>query len=161
MKQKVFKIVVCMIMVLTCALAPVAASASNAAYILRVNADLTRMRQTAGNSAVVRKLPAGTCVLYGGENAGAYCKVYLTNGVSGYVYKEHLSGYGAVSKNKVYRTYTPADIYTRSGNSLKRRGTVPAGQFVLVYKTNGNWAFVKSVNGTSGYMKLNTMYKVF
>ena len=32
---------------------------------------------------------------------------------------------------------------------------------MLVYKTNGSWAQVKSMTGKSGYMKLSSLKEVF
>ena len=166
MKRKILKAMVCFMMILSCMMAPVsattAAAASKAAYILRVNADYARMRTGPyGNYDIVTTLRKGTKVLYGGQYSGEFCKVYTTGGQSGYVYRKYLSSYGAVKKSNIYRTKSAAAFYTRSGSSLKKVGTVPKNQFVLIYKKNGNWAYVKSLTGKSGYMKLSTLKKVF
>lgn len=161
--RRFLRVFVCVVMILTCTMTPFAANAaSKSAYILKVNTDYARMRRGPyGNYGIITTLRRGTKVLYGGENAGSYCKVYLTNGTSGYVYRSYLSNYGAVSKNNIYMTTASTDFYIRSGNSPKWVGTVPRSQFVLVYKTNGSWAFVKSLTGATGYMKLGTLKKVF
>jgi len=163
MMRKFLKVLVCMLLMLSCVMTPIAATAaSRTAYILKVSADYARMRKGPyGNYGIITTLRKGTKVFYGGENAGAYCKVYLDNGVAGYVYRSYLSGYGAVNKNNVYMTTAPTTYYTRSGSSLKKAGTVGKGQFVLVYKRNGNWVFAKNLNGANGYMKLGTLRKVF
>ena len=163
MKRRILKVLVCLIMILSCMTAPIAATAaSKTAYILKVSADYARMREGPyGDYGVVATLRKGTKVLYGGQNAGQFCKVYTTNGTSGYVYRKYLSSYGAVKKNNIYMTKSAAPFYKRSGNSLKRNGTVSKNQFVLVYKKNGDWAFVKSITGKSGYMKLSSLKKVF
>lgn len=162
MKRKILKALVCLVMIISCTMAPIAATAAKPAYILKVSADYARMRKGPyGTYDIITTLRKGTKVLYGGENSGAFCKVYTTNGKSGYVYKSYLSTYGAVKKSNIYRTKSSAGFYKRSGNSLKKSGTVSKNQFVLVYKKNGDWAFVKSLTGKSGYMKLSSLKKVF
>lgn len=163
MKRKFLKVLVCLMLILSCTAAPVAASAaSKPAYILKVSADYARLRQGPyGSYGIIQTLRKGTKVLYGGQHSGAYCKVYLTNGQSGYIYRDYLTTYGAVSKNKIYMTSTPVAFYKRSGSSLKKVGTVPKNQFVLVYKRNGDWVYVKSMSGASGYMKTTGLKKVF
>ena len=162
MKRRILKVLVCLVMIVTC-MAPVAATAaSKPAYILKVSADYARMRKGPyGSYDIITTLRRGTKVLYGGQNAGEYCKVYTTNGTSGYVYKKYLSTYGAVKKSNIYRTKSSAPFYKRSGSSLKRSGSVAKNQFVLVYKKNGDWAYVKSLTGRSGYMKLSYLKKAF
>lgn len=163
MKRKILRALVCLMMILSCMTAPIAATAaSKPAYILKVSGDYARMREGPyGSYDIITTLRKGTKVLYGGQDSGAYCKVYTTNGKSGYVYRKYLSGYGAVKKSSVYRTKKSAAIYRKSGNSLKKSGTIGKNQFILVYKKNGNWAFVKNLSGKSGYMKLSSLKKVF
>ena len=162
MKRRILKVLICLVMIISC-MAPIAATAaSKPAYILKVSADYARMRKGPyGSYGIITTLRRGAKVLYGGQNAGEYCKVYTTNGTSGYVYKKYLSTYGAVKRNNVYMTKAAAPFYKRSGSSLKRSGSVAKNQFVLVYKRNGDWVFVKSLSGRSGYMKAAYLKRAF
>jgi len=162
MKRRILKVLICLVMIVTC-MAPVAATAaSKPAYILKVSADYARMRKGPyGSYDIIGTLRKGTKVLYGGQNAGEFCKVYTTNGRSGYVYRKYLTTYGAVKKNNIFMTKVKAPFYKRSGSSLKRSGSVAKNQFVLVYKRNGDWVYVKSLSGRGGYMKLSHLKRVF
>lgn len=162
MKRRILKVLVCLVMIVSCMMPVAATAASKPAYILKVSNDYARMRKGPyGSYDIITTLRRGTKVLYGGQNAGEYCKVYTTNGTSGYVYRKYLSTYGAVKKSNIYRTKSSAPFYKRSGSSLKRSGSVAKNQFVLVYKKNGDWAFVKSLSGRSGYMKLSYLKRAF
>ena len=48
-----------------------------------------------------------------------------------------------------------------SKSASAARSTLKSGTYMLVYKTNGNWAYVKSMSGKSGYVKLSSIRKVF
>ena len=72
-----------------------------------------------------------------------------------------MSNYGAVRANQVYVTKSSTTLYRKSGSSLRKSSTLNTGVYLLVYKTNGNWAYVKSMTGRSGYVKLSSIKKVF
>lgn len=164
MRHGILKRVLCMVVIVVCVLLPVYASAasSKVVYILKVNSDYPRMREgVSGSSEIVRTLRKGEKVFYTGVTKNQKCKVIACDGKTGYVYKNYLSLYGAVKKSSVYQTKSAATVYRRSGNSLKKMTTVSKNQYVLVYKTNGTWAYVKSMTGRSGYIKLSSLKKVF
>ena len=161
MKRNWMRSVLCLLLVLTLAIAPMCAFASTkTAKILKINVDQARMR-TGASGEIITTLAQGTKVLYLNRTDGAYCKVCTTDGETGYVYKGFLSSYGAVRSNQVYVTKGSTTLYKRSGNSLRKSSTIKEGVYVLVYKTNGSWAQVKSMTGKSGYMKLSSIKKVF
>lgn len=163
MKRNWMRSVLCLLLVLTLAIAPMCAFASTkTAKILRVNADQARLRSgPSGAYGVITKLNAGTKVLYMNKKSGAYCKVCTTDGTVGYMYHGLLSSYGTVRQDQVYVTTGSTTLYRLSGNSLRKSSTLKSGTYMLVYKTNGNWAYVKSMSGKSGYVKLSSIRKVF
>ena len=161
MKRNLWRSILCLALVLVLTLAPLSAlAATKTAKILKVNVDKARMRESSSGE-IITTLNKGTKVLYLNKNDGAYCKVCTTDGETGYVYKGFLSSYGAVRANQVYVTKGSTTLYKRSGNSLRKSSTIKEGVYVLVYKTNGSWAQVKSMTGKSGYMKLSSLKKVF
>ncbi|MDY5221595.1 MAG: SH3 domain-containing protein [Aristaeellaceae bacterium] len=161
MKRNWMRSVLCLLLVLTLAIAPMCAFASTkTAKILKINVDQARMR-TGASGEIITTLAQGTKVLYLNRTDGAYCKVCTTNGTTGYVYKGFLSSYGSVRADQVYVTTGSTTLYKLSGNSLRKSSTLKSGTYMLVYKTNGNWAYVKSMSGKSGYVKLSSIRKVF
>ena len=161
MKRNLLKSILCLALILVLTLAPLSAfAATKTAKILKVNVDKARMRESS-SGAIITTLDKGTKVLYLNRNDGAYCKVCTTNGETGYVYKGFLSNYGAVRANQVYVTKSSTTLYRKSGSSLRKSSTLNTGVYLLVYKTNGNWAYVKSMTGRSGYVKLSAIKKVF
>ena len=162
MKRNIWKAIVCMVLVVLLGAAPLAsASASSLAYIMKVNVSDARLREKPGNSDVVVKLKKGTKVLYWGVRSGSFYKVSTTSGDTGYIYADFLSNYGTVKKSMVGFTESDAPVYRRSGSSMRRCGTLAEDSLVLVYKTNNGWAYIKTVSGKSGYMKLSDLQKAF
>lgn len=161
MKRNVFKSALCLILILVMATAPMCALASTkTAKILKVNVEKARLRD-GPSGEILAKLEKGTKVLYLNSRQGAYCKVCTSSGQVGYIYKDYLSSYGVVRQNQVYKTKGSTTFYKRKGNSLRKSSTIKAGQYLLVYKTNKNWAYVKSMSGKSGYVKLSSIKKAF
>ena len=74
---------------------------------------------------------------------------------------QNLSVYGAVKKSSVYVTRAKTKLYKRSGSSLKGNGTLSAGKYVVVYRTYGNWAYVKTMSGKGAYVNKNYLKKAF
>ena len=161
MKRNLWKSILCIALILVLTLAPLSAlAASRTAKILKVNVDKARMRESA-TGEIITTLNKGTKVLYLNRTDGAYCKVCTTDGTTGYVYKSFLSNYGAVRADQVYVTKATTTLYRKSGSSLRKSSTVKEGVYMLVYKTNGSWAQVKSMTGKSGYVRLSALSKVF
>ena len=161
MKRNLWKSILCIALILVLTLAPLSAlAASRTAKILKVNVDKARMRESA-TGEIITTLNKGTKVLYLNRTDGAYCKVCTTDGTTGYVYKGFLSSYGSVRADQVYVTTGSTTLYKLSGNSLRKSSTLKGGVYVLVYKSNGNWAYVKSMTGRSGYVRLSALSRVF
>lgn len=163
MKRKFLKPLVCILLAVSMLLAPLSAmAASSKAYIMRVNVSGARLHSsTDADHTIVAKLSKGSKVLYWGSKNGAMYKVVTLSGKTGYVYKNYLSVYGAVKKSSVYVTRAKTKLYKRSGSSLKGNGTLSAGKYVVVYRTYGNWAYVKTMSGKGAYVNKNYLKKAF
>ena len=162
MKRNVWKSVVCVLMMVALLATAVPASAASVARILKVNGDYVRMRTSANEgSATICRLRKGTKVLYWGVKNDSMCKVLTSDGKTGYVYSEYLTTYGAMPLNKVYVTTETAKTYKRSGNSLKKSGTLSKGKYVMVVKASGNWVYAKTMSGKNVYMQKSSLKKAF
>lgn len=163
MKRKVLKSVLCSLLILAMMMAPMSALASSSlALILKVNGDWVRMRDGAEEGdEVIARLRKGTKVLYWGEREDEMYKVLTSTGKRGYIYKGYLSTYGAMKKSQVYITTGTTKLYKRSGSSLKGNGTLAKGKYVVVYKTSGNWAYIKTMTGKSAYCQKSSLKKAF
>ena len=126
---------------------------------MKTNTDWVRMRDSSG--AQVARLRKGTKVLYWGEEDDSYCKIATLDGEVGYVFEDYLSHYGTVKQSMVYTNDSKISLYKKSGDSLKKSGSISADQLILVYKTSGDWAQIKTITGKSGYCKLSSLNKVF
>ena len=163
MKRNLLKSVLCSLLVVVLLAAPVSGLASSSlALIMKVNGDWVRMRESADEgSEVLARLRKGTKVLYWGEREDEMYKVRTSGGSVGYIYKGYLSTYGAMKKSQVYVTTGTTKLYKRSGSSLKGNGTLAKGKYVVVYKTSGDWAFIKTMTGKSAYCLKSTLKKAF
>ena len=161
MKRNLWRSILCLLLILVLVLAPMSGvAATKTAKILKINVDQARMR-TGASGEIITTLARGTKVLYLNRTDGAFCKVCTTDGTTGYVYKGFLSSYGSVRADQVYVTKGSTTLYKLSGNSLRKSSTLKGGVYVLVYKSNGNWAYVKSMTGRSGYVRLSALSRVF
>jgi len=161
MKRNIFKAIVCMFLILATVATPISASASSMAYIMKVNAYDVRMREEAGDSEVIEKFDKGDKVIYWGEREGSYYKVGTSSGETGYIYKDYLATYGAMKLSSVYVTTASTQMYNRSGSSLKKDGRLASGKYVMVYKTSGNWAYIKTMSGKGAFIQKGTVKKAF
>ena len=163
MKRRVLQSVLCSLLIVAMFMMPMSALASSkVALIMRVKGDWVRMRDGADeDDEVIARLRKGTKVLYWGDREDEMCKVLTSNGKQGYVYKDYLSVYGAMKKSQVYITNATTRLYKRSGSSLKRNGSLAKGKYVVVYKTSGNWAYIKTMSGKSAYCQKSTLERAF
>lgn len=159
MKRSVIKSFICILMILAMLLAPMTALAAPVARIMKTNTDWVRMRDASG--AQIARLRKGTKVLYWGSANDEMCKVMLSNGKTGYVYKNYLSTYGAMRLDSLFITTEATPLYNRSGSGLKRSGTLAAGKYVMIYKTSGNWAYIKTMSGKGAFIQKGTVKKAF
>ena len=162
MKKRVLWMAVCLVMILSTVIAPLSASAaSGTAKILKVNTN-ANLRDPDDYQHVLSYMKSGTKVLWTGKTNKknkAFYLVTTTGGLTGYVYKDYLSSYGAVNLSQVYKTRTAAKIYKKPSTSSSKVTSVGKGRYVLVYGTSSGWAYVKTTSGKGGYMKLSTLKK--
>ena len=159
MKRNVIKSVLCFMMILAMLMAPMTASAASVARIMKINTDWVRLRDASG--AQVARLRKGTKVLYWGSKNDEMYKVMTSNGKTGYIYKDYLTTYGAMRLSSVYVTTATTQMYNRSGSSLKKDGKLASGKYVMVYKTSGNWAYIKTMSGKGAFVQRDTLKKAF
>ena len=158
MKHKMIKILLCTVLIASLVALPVSASASQVAYILKVavsDAPGTYVRSETG--ANIGSLANGTNVLFCGQAKGQMLLVMAANGRTGYVYQGNLRGYGAMNLKQVFLTNTTTNVYSAPGSVA---GTVGAGLPVVLYAVRDGWAFVRSINGTGGYIATSALSSV-
>ncbi len=161
MKQRILKILISLVLICSMAIIPIAAQASEPVYVLTVTADYARMRdQPVHDANIIATLRVGTKVLYLGDGGNMQCRVVTADGTYGYVYRGYLRVYGAFSRNRIGYNTADAALYVRDGEHLSRVATLPAGQFVYLLQLNGNWAYVRLMNGRTCYMQLTTLAKL-
>lgn len=160
MKRKVLKSIICslLIVAMLATTAP-AFAASSLVRIVKVNANNVRLRDS--NGSVVANLKKGTKLLYWGKKDDAMYKVITSSGKVGYVYKNYLSTYGAMKLNKVFVTTDTVTMYKVSGSSLKAAGKLAAGKYVMVYKSSGGWAYVKTMSGKGAFVRTDDLQRAF
>jgi len=162
MKRNILRTIVCLVLVAMTVLAPLtSASASSYAHIMKINVSDARLREGPGNTEVITKLKRSQKVLYWGVDSGSYCQIATIDGDVGYVYEEYLSHYGTVKKSMLYIADGRVSLYKQSGGSMHRNGSLSSGELVLVYKTSGSWASVRTLSGKVGYCKLGDLKDVF
>lgn len=157
--KRIMKSFVSLLLIVAMFAIPMSASAASVARIMKVNGDWVRMRDKDGTQ--IARLRKGTKVLYWGVKDGAMYKVMTSSGKTGYVYGSYLTTYGAMKKNQVYVTTASTKMYKTSGNKLVGNGTLAKGKYVLVYKTSGDWAYIKTMTGKSAFVKKATLAKAF
>ena len=161
MKRNFLKFVVCMMLIAAMLAAPMSASAASMAHIMKINVSDARLRVAPGDTEIIAKLRRSTKVLYWGVEDDNYCKIATLDGEVGYVFEDYLSHYGTVKQSMVYTNDSKISLYKKSGDSLKKSGSISADQLILVYKTSGDWAQIKTITGKSGYCNLSSLNKVF
>jgi uncharacterized protein YgiM (DUF1202 family) len=140
--------------------APLSAlAAAKTVNILKVSADGARLRDAATAGEVLTTLAKGTKVFYLGRTGGmAY--VCTEHGVKGYVYAGYLETYGAVRLANIYYVKSSSlSVYQSASTSSKRLGAIPKNGYILLYKANGNWGYIKTLSGKAGYVLLSGLKK--
>lgn len=127
-------------------------------YILNVENDGARMRKEPNSNSdnVEVSLRKGTKVFYL-KKSGAWYKVRSEYGPSGWVYRGFLKYYGAVSLSNVYVVSSKTSVYRKSRSGVKRVKTLSKKQFVIVRAANENWAYIYTLSGTSGYVRVSNL----
>lgn len=109
---------------------------------------------------VVRTLRQGEKLFYLGNTSASFMQVRTTSGEIGYIYDEFLTPYGNVRADQIYCANTTVTVYRTPSTGASRSGTLAGGEAVLVFAISGNWAFLKSFSGVSGFASLSNLTAV-
>lgn len=168
--MKRFIIILLAVMLALTAFMPVGALAASSGknrkkviYIINIDNDGTRVRSTPHGGDldnVMISLKKGTKLFYLGTEGAWYkvCSEFSTT--TGYVYKGYASYYGAVSMDSIYRCDGSTRMYKRASSSSKRVTTLKDGQFVIVYGVSGKWAYVRTISGYKGYVRISSLQDI-
>ena len=164
MKRNVFRMALCLMLVLMIGAAPVTALAakSKVVLILKCNVDGGRLREGPSSAYdVITSLKKGEKVFYNNQRDGAFCYVRTLYGQAGYIYHGFLESYGAARYDQIY--YANASgvrVYKRPTEGASRATTLGAGEHIIVYRTVGDWGFVKTLRGNTGFVKLSGLTRI-
>lgn len=158
-KRGFFRMLLCTLLVAAMVVGPMVASAeSNLLMILKTTVDGGRLREGPSSAYdVVVSLAENTKVFYWGEKSAAFCKVRTANGQVGYIYEGFLAAYGMVRLDQVYYAGGTVNVYKRPSTGGSRIGALGQGEHVLVFRTEGNWAFIKTLSGRAGFVQLSEL----
>lgn len=134
---------------------PAAMAKSKSMKILKVTVSGARLREGPGDYEVITTLKKGEKVFYSGKAVKAWCLVCTSSGKIGYVYKGYLANYGQVRLNQIYFTTAKAKLYKKPSTSASRVVNLGKGEFLILYKKAGKWAYGKTLSGKSGYIPLS------
>ena len=162
MKRQLIRLTVCMLLVaamLTAPLNALAVSPYRVVRILKVTADGARVREGPSSAYdVITSVREGDCVFYLEKNRAAFCYVRTSTGEIGYMYKGFLKSYGAALCGQVYYSRSNSvKVYKRASTSSSRVTTLKKNQHVIVYQTRGNLAYVKTLTGKGGFVRLTSL----
>jgi len=127
-------------------------------YVVNIDNNGVRVRSTPnGGNNIMTTLKKGTKLFYLGTEGAYYkvCSEYSTK--TGYVYKGYVSYYGAVAYDSIFRCDGRTYVYTRPNSSARRSATLKDGQFVIVRAVSGNWAYIYTISGKKGYVKISSL----
>ena len=161
--MKRFFSVLLVVMLMTMTVLPTVASAATkkkVVYIVNVDNNGVRCRSTprgGSTNNVITSLNKGTKLFYLGRSGSWYkvCSEYSLK--SGYVFKDYLSYYGAVSYDSIYKCDGATRLYSRPNTKSSRVATLKDNQFVIVYAVSGKWAYIHTISGKKGYVLTSSL----
>lgn len=159
MKSNLVRLIVCVLLVLTLAIAPITtAFAASTMKLMKINVDGARLRKGPGNYEIITSLRRGEKVLYSGEMTKSFCLVCTEDGQVGYVFRDYLSNYGVIRADQVYYANTGSvRMYSRANTGSSRVETLSRHELVIVFRTAGNWAYARTLDGEAGYIQLSKL----
>lgn len=162
--RRFFITLLCAVLIAT-AVMPIACETAQAkkrvVYILKVNTDGARVRKKpkAGDEGnITVSLPKGMKVFYLGKKDAMY-KICSEFGNVGYTYKGFLDYYGATNLKNVYVASARTKLYSKPKTSSAKVTTLKKDQYVIVYTASGSWAYVHTLGGKKGYVKVKNLSK--
>jgi len=158
-KNRVFRVVLCALLIAALTAVPLAASASkNLVMILKTTVDGARLREGPTSAfEVICTLDKNDKVFYSGQTSEHFCLVRTTKGEVGYIYEGFLTNYGNVRTNMVWYAREYTRIYSGPSTGSGRSGSLEKNEHVLVFRTSGDWAFVRTMTGRSGYVQTSAL----
>jgi len=163
MGKRLPKTAICLFIVMCLALSPVGAlAAAKTVSILKVEYDYTRLRSepTSSSGEIITTLRKDAKVFYIGRS-GSWAYVCTEWGTMGYLYSGYLSYYGKVRLGNIYYVNASSlKVYKSASTSSTRIGTLPKNYYLLLYATNGNWGYVRSLSGNAGYVLLSGLKRL-
>ena len=159
MKNKVFRVVLCALLIAALTTVPLAASASkNLVMILKTTVDGARLREgPTAEFEVVRSLRKGEKVFFSGQTTEHFCLVRTVKGEVGYIYEGYLTSYGNVRHDMVQYAVDYARIYANPSSGSSRSGSIEKNEHVLVFRSTGEWSFIRTMDGESGYVQTSAL----
>lgn len=164
MRRNVFRMALCLVLVFVIGAASVTAFAagSKVVSILKCNVDGGRLREGPSSAyEVITSLKKGEKVFYNNQKDGAFCYVRTLYGQTGYIYHGFLESYGAARADQIYYANDKSvRVYRRPSTSASKATTLGVGEHVIVYKTVGDWAYIKTLRGNSGFVKTGGLTQI-
>jgi len=157
MKSKVFRSMICLFLSLllvfgSCAYAGVDVK------ILSVKVDGARVRNA--NGEIIGHANKGLKVFYMGKHIRSNSLVRCANGKEGYIYDGFLELYGTTSSDNIYYcNKNSSRIYRSASTNSGRLGYMYKNQYVILARVQGDWAYVRNMNGSGGFCKLADISK--
>ena len=162
MKRKWICMALCVVLTLTLLGSATGASAASG-IITMYKTTVADGRLREGPSPdynVARTLRQGEKVFYSGTTSASFALVRTTSGEMGYIYTGFLTPYGNVRADQLYSANSTVTVYRSPSTSASRTGTLSGGEAVLVFAVSGNWAFVKTFSGVTGFASLSGLTSV-
>lgn len=162
MKRRFLMIVLCVLLIASTVLAPASALAASkkTVQILQVVVDGARVRKGPGSSYdVITSISNGAKVFYLGKEKNSFCYIRTDHGTKGYIYRGFLKSYGAAYASQIYYAKQKTKVHKKASGSSGKKTTLSKGQHVIVYSVSGNWAYIKTLGGTGGYVKKSALKK--
>lgn len=162
MKRRILMMMVSVLLVASMLIAPMSALAASkkTVQILQVTVDGARLRRGPGSTYdVITSVKNGAKVFYLGKEKNSFSYVRTDHGAVGYIYKGFLKSYGACYQSQVYYATKKTKLYKKASTHSSGKAKLSKGQHVIVYQVKGNWAYVKTLGGTGGYVKKSLLKK--
>lgn len=162
MKRRILTMLVAVLLVASIMAAPMSASASSKSMvqILKVTVDGARLREgpTSGYS-IITSLDKGTKVFYRGKQKHSFCYVCTAYGQKGYIFRDFLASYGAAYASQIYYASSKVKVYKKASTGSGKVTTLGKGQHVILYQSNGDWAYIKTLGGKGGFVRASALKK--